>query len=81
MTKQKHARSGAAPVQGQEAELTYGNADFAIKQPGDFVRCAATGERIDLDDLHYWSVEHQEPYLDAVASLQRMEGRRDSEPD
>ncbi len=39
--------------------------------PGDFVRCAVTGQPIPLDSLRYWSVELQEPYVDAAASLQR----------
>ena len=38
---------------------------------GDFVRCAVTGQPIALDALRYWSVELQEPYADAAASLQR----------
>ena len=79
--RQNPALGGAAPVQGQEAILTYGNADFKIVQQGAFVRCAATGERIAVDELNYWSVEHQEPYLDAVASMQRLQARRGAEPD
>jgi hypothetical protein len=39
--------------------------------PGDFVRCAVTGKSIPLDELRYWSVELQEPYVDAAASLKR----------
>ena len=43
--------------------------------PGAFVRCAMTGESIPLDELKYWSVARQEPYLNATASLSReMEG-------
>jgi hypothetical protein len=40
--------------------------------PGDFVRCAVTGNAIPLDELRYWSVELQEAYLDAATSLQRF---------
>ena len=76
--RQNPALGGAAPVRGQEAILSYGNADFKIVQQGDFVRCAATGERIAVDELNYWSVEHQEAYLDAVASMQCMEARREA---
>lgn len=79
--RQNPALGGAAPAQGQEAILRYGNADFKIVQQGAFVRCAATGERIAVDELNYWSVEHQEPYLDAVASMQRLQARRGAEPD
>jgi hypothetical protein len=30
-----------------------------------------TGESIPLDELRYWSVARQEPYLNAAVSLQR----------
>ena len=35
------------------------------------MRCAVTGDAIPLDDLRYWSVELQEAYVDAAASLKR----------
>lgn len=54
-----------------EATLAYGDGEFQIVTPGDFVRCAVTGQPIPLDELRYWSVERQEPYASAEASLQR----------
>ena len=36
------------------AVLEYGAADFAVMRPGQFVLCAVSGERIDLQDLKYW---------------------------
>ncbi len=33
--------------------------------------CAITGQRIPLTELRYWSVEHQEAYIDAAAALKR----------
>lgn len=56
---------------GGEARLRYLDNDFQVISPGAFVRCAVTGEAIPLDDLRYWSVERQEPYRDAAASLRR----------
>ncbi|MBB3996623.1 DUF2093 domain-containing protein [Aureimonas pseudogalii] len=56
---------------GGEAKLRYLDADFEVVRPGAFVRCAVTGEAIPLDLLKYWSVERQEPYADAAASLAR----------
>lgn len=44
------------------AVLEYGAADFAVVRPGQFVLCAVSGERIDLQDLKYWSAEFQEAY-------------------
>jgi len=54
-----------------EARLRYLDGDFQIVTPGSFVRCAVTGREIPIDELRYWSVERQEPYIDAAASLAR----------
>lgn len=54
-----------------EARLRYAPADYHILSPGDFVRCAVTGRPIPLPELRYWSVERQEAYVDARASLAR----------
>ena len=54
-----------------EARLRYGDADYKILAPGDFVRCAVTGRPIELAELRYWSVARQEAYMDARASLAR----------
>ena len=58
-------------LSGREATLRYLDADFQIVVQGDFVRCAVTRKPIPLDQLKYWDVERQEPYLDAAVSLQR----------
>jgi len=54
-----------------EAKLRYLNGEVQVVTPGDFVRCAVTGRTIPLEDLRYWSVELQEAYVDAAASLKR----------
>lgn len=56
---------------GQEARIRYLDGDFQVMAPGVFVRCAVTGEPIALEDLKYWSVARQEPYLNAETSLAR----------
>jgi hypothetical protein len=55
----------------REARIRYLDGDFQVASPGSFVRCAVTGESIPLDELKYWSVERQEAYANAAASLQR----------
>lgn len=55
---------------GGEAVLRYDTPDVVVLRAGAFVRCAITGEAIPLDLLKYWSVERQEPYVDATASLE-----------
>jgi hypothetical protein len=56
---------------GREARIRYLDGDFQVTSPGAFVRCAVTGENITLDELKYWSVARQEPYINAAASLRR----------
>lgn len=54
-----------------EARLRYLDNEYEVLTPGDFVRCAVTGDLIALAELKYWSVARQEAYRDAAASLQR----------
>jgi hypothetical protein len=54
-----------------EAQVRYLDGEFQVVSPGDFVRCAVTGEPIQLPDLRYWSVELQEAYASAEISLRR----------
>lgn len=55
---------------GCEARLHYLAGTFRILTHGDYVTCAVTGRSIPLDQLTYWSVERQEAYNNAEASLQ-----------
>ena len=59
-----------SPMAG-EAELKYLDGDFRVVRPGAFVRCAVTGVPIPLEELKYWSVDLQEPYVSPEAVLQR----------
>lgn len=61
----------------REAKLHYMDGTFRMLSAGDHVRCAITGALIPLDELRYWSVERQEAYADAAASLEaeRRAGR------
>jgi hypothetical protein len=60
-----------------EAKVKFLNGEFQVLSPGDFVRCAVTGETIMLPDLRYWSVELQEAYVTPEASMQRYLEMRD----
>ncbi|MGZ8417408.1 MAG: DUF2093 domain-containing protein [Methyloceanibacter sp.] len=55
-----------------EAKLKYLDGEVQVMSPGDFVCCAVTGRTIPLEELRYWSVELQEAYVDAAASLKRF---------
>ena len=45
------------------AKIKYLPNNFQIIEHGDYVECAVSGKRIDLEKLTYWNVELQEPYL------------------
>lgn len=57
-----------------EARIKYLDGDLSVVSPGDYVLCAVTGRKIPLQALRYWSVEHQEAYIDAEAAAKRMAG-------
>jgi hypothetical protein len=55
---------------GKAARIHYLPGTFRLLSDGDHVVCAVTGVRISVHELKYWSVERQEPYVDAEASLE-----------
>lgn len=59
----------------QPAHLHYGQGDFAVLRPGNFVICAVSGQRIPLDTLRYWSSGRQEAYAGAAEALQALTAR------
>lgn len=60
---------------GQTARLIYYSASVRQVSPGDHVLCAVTGARIPLNELKYWSAEHQEAYASAAAATERHKAR------
>lgn len=62
--------------QERPAGLRYGPNGFRVTSPGSFVLCAVTGERIMLEALRYWSIEHQEAYASAEVASGRLAGQR-----
>tara|TARA_B100000927_G_scaffold291496_1_gene294005 strand:+ start:1583 stop:1780 length:198 start_codon:yes stop_codon:yes gene_type:complete len=44
------------------AKIKYLPNNFQIIEPGDYVECAVTGKKINLDELAYWNVDLQEAY-------------------
>jgi hypothetical protein len=64
-----------APGQ-REAKVRYRDGRFDIVVPGEYVICKVTHERIPLDQLRYWSVDRQEPYVDAYAALRGLRGNQ-----
>ena len=60
------------PTSATEAAIEYLDGDFRVMRPGAFVRCAATGEAIPVEDLRYWNVDLQEAYANPEAKLARL---------
>lgn len=54
-----------------EARVRFKDGEFQVLAPGDFVRCAVSGQIIMMSDLRYWNVQLQEPYASAEISLKR----------
>jgi hypothetical protein len=55
---------------GRLARLHYLPGTFRVLSHGDHVLCAITRQPIPLAELKYWSVERQEAYASALASLE-----------
>ena len=45
------------------AKLKYLPNKFEILEPGDYVICAVSGKKINIDNLNYWNVDTQEAYF------------------
>ena len=52
------------------ARVRYLDGTLRLLSDGDYVLCAVTAKKIPLHELKYWSVERQEAYCDAAASLE-----------
>ncbi len=63
-------------ITGREAKLKYLPGEYEVITPGQFVRCAVTGQPVALDDLRYWSAEVQEAYVSAETAFKRYEQLR-----
>ena len=45
------------------AKIKYLPNNFQIIEPGDYVECAVSGKKIEIEKLTYWNLELQEPYF------------------
>lgn len=55
--------------QQREAKLRYLDHDFEVISPGEFVRCAITGDPIRIENLRYWNIAKQVAYKSAAESF------------
>ena len=56
-----------------KAKLKFNPNNFEVVENGDYVVCAVSGKNIPLNQLTYWNVELQEPYLSHVEASQKRE--------
>lgn len=46
----------------KKAKIIFKHNYFEIVEEGDYVTCAISGKKINLQNLNYWNVELQEAY-------------------
>ena len=64
------------PSSTSEAIVEYLDGDFRVVRPGAFVRCAASGVAIPIEELRYWNVDLQEAYASPEAKLSRLKSAK-----
>ena len=55
------------------AKIKYLANNFQIVEPGDYVLCAVSGKKINIENLNYWNVELQEPYFSYKEASEKRE--------
>ena len=58
------------------AKIKYLPNNFEIIEEGDYVICAVSGKKINLDALNYWNVDLQEPYYSYKEAAVKREGNK-----
>ena len=59
------------------AKIKYLPNNFQIVEQGDYVECAVSGKKINLEDLTYWNVELQEPYFSYKEASEKREMQKE----
>jgi len=57
----------------KKAKIKYLPNNFQIIESGDYVECAVSGKKINIENLIYWNVETQEAYYSYVEASKRRE--------
>ena len=55
------------------AKIKYLPNNFQVIENGDYVECAVSGKKINLENLTYWNVELQEPYFSFKEAFKKRE--------
>ena len=59
------------------AKIKYLPNNFQIIEHGDYVECAVSGKKIDIENLTYWNVELQEPYFSYKEASEKREMQKE----
>ena len=57
----------------KKAKIKYLPNNFKIIESGDYVECAVSGKKINIENLTYWNVKLQEPYFSYREAFQKRE--------
>ena len=55
------------------AKIKYLPNNFQVIETGDYVECAITGKKIEIENLTYWNVELQEAYFSYKEAFEKRE--------
>tara|TARA_Y100001980_G_C14228092_1_gene81527 strand:+ start:246 stop:440 length:195 start_codon:yes stop_codon:yes gene_type:complete len=55
------------------AKIKYLPNNFQVIEEGDYVECAVSGKKINLESLTYWNVDLQEPYYSYREATEKRE--------
>ena len=55
------------------AKIKYLSNNFQVIETGDYVECAVTGKKIEIENLTYWNVELQEAYFSYKEAFEKRE--------
>ena len=55
------------------AKIRYLPNNFEVIEEGDYVICAVSGKKINLNTLNYWNVDLQEPYFSYIEASEKRE--------
>jgi hypothetical protein len=57
----------------KKAKIKYLPNNFQIIENGDYVECAISGKKIQIENLTYWNVESQEAYYSYIEASKKRE--------
>ena len=60
----------------KKAKLNFKHNYFEIVEAGDYVVCAISGKKIELQNLNYWNVDLQEAYFSPVEANESLKRQK-----